>query len=193
MFNRISNHSRAFLVMVILSKMKTVRSNISKYNSLHKFYVVLIKWAMENLMAPFHCLYQLLNDDQHFQYPTDFQFENTEVNEHNYKKISATTVYKKLQVLEIRDKIIRASNTTLPIKEINADKIKPMEGTCQDMCPEKERLLRIHGNMVSQFKCKMIDLKLEPVFEMMVKQYARSSADQANPLSQELRLIPVLI
>ncbi|KAL4135397.1 hypothetical protein QTP88_007011 [Uroleucon formosanum] len=137
-------------------------------------------------------LYQLLNDDQHFQYPTDFQFENTEVNEHNYKKISATTVYKKLQVLEIRDKIIRASNT-LPIKEINVDEIKPMEGTCQDMCPEKERLLRIHGNMVSQFECKMIDSKLEPVFEMMVKQYARSSADQANPLSQELRPTPVLV
>lgn len=137
-------------------------------------------------------LYQQLNDDQHFQCPTDFQFENTEVNEHNYKKISATTVYKKLQVLEIRDKILRASNT-LPIKEINVDEIKPMEGTCQDMCPEKERLLRIHGNMVSQFECKMIDSKLEPVFEIMVKQYARSSADQANPLSQELRPTPVLV
>jgi len=137
-------------------------------------------------------LYQLFNDDQHFQTPTDSQFENTEVTEHNYERISATTVYKKLQVLEIRDKILRAS-TALPIKEINVDEIKPMEGTCQDMCPEKERLLRIHGNMVSQFECKIIDSKLEPIFEMMVKQYARSSADQANPLSQELRPTSVLV
>ncbi|CAI6356677.1 unnamed protein product [Macrosiphum euphorbiae] len=137
-------------------------------------------------------LHQLFNDDQHFQSPTDSQFENTEVTEHNYDRISATTVYKKLQVLEIRDKILRTSST-LPNKEINVDEIKPMEGTCQDMCPEKERLLRIHGNMVSQFECKMIDSKLEPVFEMMVKQYARSSADQANPLSQELRPTPILV
>jgi len=137
-------------------------------------------------------LHQLFNDDQHFQSPTDSQFENTEVTEQNYDRISATTVYKKLQVLEIRDKILRASST-LPNKEINVDEIKPMEGTCQDMCPEKERLLRIHGNMVSQFECKMIDSKLEPVFEMMVKQYARSSADQANPLSRELRPTPILV
>jgi len=137
-------------------------------------------------------LNQLFNDDQHFQSPTDYLFENTEVTEHNYERIPATTIYKKLQVLEIRDKILRAS-TTLPIKEINVDEIKPMEGTCQDMCPEKERLLRIHGNMVSQFECKIIDSKLEPVFEMMVKQYARSSADQANPLSQELRPTPILV
>lgn len=136
-------------------------------------------------------LYQLDNDDQHFQDINDSQFENADVGEHNYKRISATTIYKKLQVLEIRDKLLRAT-FTLP-KEINIDAIKPMEGSCQDMCPEKERLLRIHGNMVSQFECKIIDTKLEPVFEIMVKQYARSSADQANPLPRELRPVPVLI
>jgi len=132
------------------------------------------------------------NDDQHFQVQIDTQFENTEITEHNYERIPATTIYKKLQVLEIRDKILRSS-TTLPTKEVNVDEIKPMVGTCQDMCPEKERLLRIHGNMVSPFECKIIDTKLEPVFEMMVKQYARSSADQANPLSQELRPTPILV
>lgn len=118
--------------------------------------------------------------------------ENSEITELNYDKIAATTLYKKLQVLEARDKIERA-NTTQPVKEINVDEIKPMEGTCQDMCPEKERLLRIHGNMVSQFECKSIDSKLEPNFEIMVKQYARSSADQANPLSHELRPSSVLV
>ncbi|XP_025196700.1 uncharacterized protein LOC112595634 [Melanaphis sacchari] len=132
------------------------------------------------------------NDDQYLQDQNDTQFESSEITEHNYKRISATTVYKKLQVLEIRDKILRAS-TTLPTKDINLDEIKPMVGTCQDMCPEKERLLRIHGNMVSPFECKMTETKLEPVFELMVKQYARSSADQANPLSQELRPTSILV
>lgn len=133
------------------------------------------------------------DDDQNSQGPTlDFQYENSEITEQNYDKIAATTLYKKLQVLETRDRLLRAT-TTQPIKEINVDEIKPMEGTCQDMCPEKERLLRIHGNMVSQFECKLIDTKLEPDIEIMVKQYARSSADQANALSHELRPTPVLL
>lgn len=138
-------------------------------------------------------LYLPFNDDQFSQGPfVDTQFECSEITEHNYKKVIATSLYKKLQVLETHDRIIRAM-TSQPTKEVNVDEIKPMEGTCLDMCPEKERLLRIHGNMVSQFECKMIDYKLEPVYEIMVKQYARSSADQANPLSHELRPVPVLV
>lgn len=134
-----------------------------------------------------------ISDEQHSQGPiNDWQFENSEITEHNYKKIAATTLNKKLQILEIRDRLLRATSLQ-PTKEINVDEIKPMEGTCFDMCPEKERLLRIHGNMFSQFECKIIDSKLEPVFEIMVKQYARSSADQANPLSHELRPTPVLV
>lgn len=134
-----------------------------------------------------------LDDDQNSQGPFIVsQYENSEITEQNYDKIAATTLYKKLQVLETRDRRLRAT-TTQPIKEINLDEIKPMEGTCLDMCPEKERLLRIHGNMVSQFECKLIDAKLEPDVKIMVKQYARSSADQANPLSHELRPTPVLL
>ncbi|XP_025417864.1 uncharacterized protein LOC112688734 [Sipha flava] len=140
-------------------------------------------------------LFLQLNDNSCSIGPViDSQYdENSEITEHNYDKIAATTLYKKLQVLEARDKIVRANTTQQPVKEINVDEIKPMEGTCQDMCPEKERLLRIHGNMVSQFECKSIDSKLEPNFEIMVKQYARSSADQANPLSHELRPTSVLV
>lgn len=138
-------------------------------------------------------LYSPFNDDQFSQGPfVDTQFECSEITEHNYKKVIATSLYKKLQILETHDRILRATTTQLT-KELNVDEIKPMEGTCLDMCPEKERLLRIHGNMVSQFECKMIDFKLEPVYEIMVKQYARSSADQANPLSHELRPVPVLV
>lgn len=138
-------------------------------------------------------LYLPFNDDQFSQGPfVDTQLECSEITEHNYKKIAATSLYKKLQILETYDRILRAT-TAQPTKEINVDEIKPMEGTCLDMCPEKERLLRIHGNMVSQFECKMVDFKLEPIYEIMVKQYARSSADQANPLSHELRPTPVLV
>lgn len=138
-------------------------------------------------------LYSPSNDDPCYQGPlVDNQSEKCEITEQNYKKIPATTLYKKLQVLEAHDRVVRAT-TVQPLKEINVDEIKPMIGTCYDMCPEKERLLRIHGNMVSQFECKIVDSKLEPIFEIMVKQYARSSADQANPLSHELRPTPVLI
>lgn len=136
---------------------------------------------------------QRLCDDYCSQEPvTDSEFEHSEITELNYKKISATSILKKLQILEIRDKIER-SNFAQPINEVSIREIKPMVGTCYDMCPEKERLLRIHGNMISQFESKMIDSKLEPVIEIMVKQYARSSADQANPLSYELRPTPVLV
>ncbi|VVC28863.1 SAC3/GANP/THP3 [Cinara cedri] len=131
------------------------------------------------------------NDQQHCVFD-DCEFENSEINEQNYDKISAMTINKKLQVLEVRDRLSRISSTKQS-KIINVDDIKPMKGTCLDMCPEKERLMRIHSNMVSQFECKTIDSKLEPVFELMVKQYARSSADQANPLSHELRPTPVLV
>lgn len=133
------------------------------------------------------------NDDQYFQGPVmDTQFESYDITEENYNSVAATTLYKKLQVLEIRDRILRTT-TTQSVKDINVDEIKPLKGTCYDMCPEKERLLRIHGNMVSQFECKIVDFKLEPVFEIMVKQYTRSSADQANPLPHELRSTPVLV
>jgi len=137
---------------------------------------------------------QRFYDDQCSQGPyTDSQFdEHSEITEYNYKKISATTIFKKLQVLEIRDKIER-STFTQPMKEVNVENIKPMEGTCFDMCPEKERLFRINGNMISQFECKTINSKSEPVIEIMVKQYARSSADQVKPLSHELRPTSVLV
>ncbi|XP_050438242.1 protein xmas [Adelges cooleyi] len=119
-------------------------------------------------------------------------YENADVSEDNYKNIPAISTLKKLQVLECRDKFLRAS-ATQPTIDVNVDEIKPMKGTCLDMCPEKERLLRIVGNMVSHFECRSIDSKLEPAFEIMVKAYARSSADQANPLSHELRPTPVLV
>lgn len=134
-----------------------------------------------------------LNDEQFLQGPGSvFQNDNCEINELNYDKIAATTLYKKLQVLEVRDRLLRLTPSQSNV-ETNVDEVTPMKGSCQDMCPERERLLRIHGNMVSHFECKMVDSKLEPILEIMVKQYARSSADQANPLSHELRPTPVLV
>lgn len=139
-------------------------------------------------------LYLPYNDDQLSQelIIIDSNNENSEITEHNYEKIIATTIYKKLQILEIHDRVLR-SITTENTKQVNVDEINAMKGTCLDMCPEKERLWRIYRNMVSQFECKIIDSKLEPSFEIMVKQYARSSADQANPLPHELRPTNVLV
>ncbi|XP_050530512.1 uncharacterized protein LOC126899546 [Daktulosphaira vitifoliae] len=115
-----------------------------------------------------------------------------DVTESNYKRIPANTVLKKLQALELRDKALRASAAAQSVTEVsvNVDELKPTVGTCPDMCPEKERLLRIVGNMVSSFECRKFN---EPAPELMVKAYARSSADQANPLPHELRPTSVLV
>lgn len=137
-------------------------------------------------------LYLPSNDDQPLQGSSNVQYDNSDINEYNYKKIAATTLYKKLQVLEARDRLLRSS-TSQTTSDSNVDEVTPLKGSCPDMCPERERLLRIHGNMVSHFECKQIDSKLEPIFEIMVKQYARSSADQANPLPHELRPTSVLV
>lgn len=138
-------------------------------------------------------LYLPFNDDQFLQEQIiDSNNENSEITEHNYEKIIATTIYKKLQILETHDRVLRSINVE-NTKQVNVDEINAMKGTCLDMCPEKERLWRIYRNMVSQFECKIVDSKLEPSFEIMVKQYARSSADQANPLPHELRPTHVLV
>ncbi|KJH45074.1 hypothetical protein DICVIV_08891 [Dictyocaulus viviparus] len=52
------------------------------------------------------------------------------------------------------------------------------------MCPEKERYVRIVQKRISQFECAS-DGSLQP--HLMVKEYARSAADQDNPLPHELR------
>uniref|UniRef100_A0A1I7TXJ1 PCI domain-containing protein n=1 Tax=Caenorhabditis tropicalis TaxID=1561998 RepID=A0A1I7TXJ1_9PELO len=86
--------------------------------------------------------------------------------------------YDKYQLLDERDKIL------CQLREIDSPLIRRLE-RCEEMCTEKERYQRIVQKGVSPFEC---DVETGNVsHDMMVKQYARSAADQERPLPHELR------
>lgn len=86
--------------------------------------------------------------------------------------------YDKYVLLDERDKVL------CQLREIDSALIKRLE-RCEEMCTEKERYQRIVQKGVSPFEC---DEETGDVsHEMMVKQYARSAADQERPLPHELR------
>ncbi|CAI2351209.1 unnamed protein product [Caenorhabditis sp. 36 PRJEB53466] len=85
--------------------------------------------------------------------------------------------YEKYVLLDERDKIL------CQLREIDSALIRRLE-RCQEMCTEKERYQRIVQKGVSPFECDESEMVSH---EMMVKQYARSAADQERPLPHELR------
>lgn len=101
-------------------------------------------------------------------------------------KQQATTSEEKLRVLDIRDKLIRH----LQPKQYDISKAVKTVGTCPDMCPEKERLLRETRRQISQYEMSPKTSEMDP--NLMVKQYSRSSADQEEPLPHDLRPPAVL-
>ncbi|GMR49106.1 hypothetical protein PMAYCL1PPCAC_19301, partial [Pristionchus mayeri] len=62
-------------------------------------------------------------------------------------------------------------------------------GSCKDMCPEKERYVRVVQMRVADFEMDMLG-DMEP--RRMVKEYSRSAADQEEPLDHEMRPPEVL-
>lgn len=88
-------------------------------------------------------------------------------------------------VLDARDKLIRLTTA----RQTDIRQAKSTKGTCPDMCPEKERVMREAKHQVAVF-----EEKSRNVINHMkaVKEYARSSADQETPLPHELRPEPVL-
>uniref|UniRef100_A0A182NTL8 Germinal-center associated nuclear protein n=1 Tax=Anopheles dirus TaxID=7168 RepID=A0A182NTL8_9DIPT len=99
----------------------------------------------------------------------------------------AATAEERYRVLEAKDRYIRL--TTERTTDIR--KAKNIEGTCPDMCPEKERYLR-------EWKCMVPSYERQPGgggsgtsaqidHVRAIKQYSRSSADQELPLPHELR------
>lgn len=56
----------------------------------------------------------------------------------NILKQAATTAEEKFKMLEARDKLIRLRTE----RHTDLKKAKATVGTCPDMCPEKERLMR---------------------------------------------------
>uniref|UniRef100_A0A182MNX6 Germinal-center associated nuclear protein n=1 Tax=Anopheles culicifacies TaxID=139723 RepID=A0A182MNX6_9DIPT len=94
----------------------------------------------------------------------------------------AFSAEERYRVLEAKDRYIRL--TTERTTDIR--KAKNIEGTCPDMCPEKERYLR-------EWKCMVPSYEKQPGGTVQIdhgkaiKQYSRSSADQELPLPHELR------
>ncbi|RZC37283.1 xmas-2 [Asbolus verrucosus] len=91
----------------------------------------------------------------------------------------------KFKILDARDKLIRIKLK----KNIELSKASPTVGTCPDMCPEKERLMRETQHQVALYE-QDGGKGMNP--RLAVKQYSRSSADQEAPLPQELRPVSVL-
>uniref|UniRef100_A0A1A9X257 PCI domain-containing protein n=1 Tax=Glossina brevipalpis TaxID=37001 RepID=A0A1A9X257_9MUSC len=105
-------------------------------------------------------------------------------------KKPALTSEDKYRVLEARDKLIRLAN----VKQTDIKKAVATRGTCPDMCPEKERLMRDFQRQVSSFEWpdEDEDLKTAISHRKAIKEYSRSSADQEFPLAHELRSESVL-
>lgn len=102
-------------------------------------------------------------------------------------KQQAVSTDEKLRVLDARDKLMRLRQ----VKQYDISKAVKTVGTCPDMCPEKERLLRESRRQISQYETHPSKPN-EMVPSLMVKQYSRSSADQEEPLPHELRPPSVL-
>ena len=76
-------------------------------------------------------------------------------------------------------------------KNTDIKKAVSTKGTCKDMCPEKERVMRVARCQVTHFESNQSDhYGIDP--KKAIKQYSRSSADQEVPLPHELRPEAVL-
>ncbi|XGW30466.1 hypothetical protein V3C99_009441 [Haemonchus contortus] len=89
--------------------------------------------------------------------------------------------FDKYQVLEERDKLL--SKLREEENKHSDEKSRKVQGLCLGMCTEKERYVRVVQKRISPYECGPSGL--DP--NRLVKEYARSAADQDNPLPHELR------
>lgn len=97
-----------------------------------------------------------------------------------------TDLKMKLALLDERDKQIR-TKTKL---DSNIKTVVAIKGTCPDMCPERERIMRQFSLSVAAYE--MVPGTYDMDENKAVKEYTRSSADQEVPLPHDLRPEPVL-
>jgi hypothetical protein len=76
-------------------------------------------------------------------------------------------------------------------KQKNLATAKITKGTCPDMCPEKERYMREFQRQISSFE-QLEDSDYKINDSIAIKQYSRSSADQEEPMSHDLRPVKSL-
>ncbi|XP_071626359.1 uncharacterized protein Xmas [Temnothorax longispinosus] len=95
---------------------------------------------------------------------------------------AALTAEEKYKVLEARDRLMRLKR----VKPASLAMAKMTNGTCPDMCPEKERLMRESQRQVAPYE-QLEGNEYRINHATAVKQYSRSSADQEEPMPHELR------
>lgn len=99
----------------------------------------------------------------------------------------ALTAEDKYKVLEARDRLMRLKR----VKPASLATAKMTSGTCPDMCPEKERLMRESQRQVAPYE-QLEGNEYRINHSTAIKQYSRSSADQEEPMSHELRPVKSL-
>ncbi|XP_063990824.1 uncharacterized protein Xmas [Diachasmimorpha longicaudata] len=100
---------------------------------------------------------------------------------------AGSTSEDKYKILEARDRLMRLKQ----VKRHTLETAKKTRGTCPDMCPEKERLMREFQRQVASYEqVNCAEYKIS--HETAIKQYSRSSADQAEPMPQDLRPVESL-
>ncbi|XP_054277294.1 uncharacterized protein LOC128996180 isoform X1 [Macrosteles quadrilineatus] len=92
----------------------------------------------------------------------------------------------KLSMLDERDKLIRQQT----VKDSDIKTAVSIKGTCPDMCPERERIIRQIGHQIAVYESLPGTNEMDE--NRAIKEYSRSSADQNVPLPHELRPAPVL-
>lgn len=95
------------------------------------------------------------------------------------------TAEDKYEILDARDRLMRSKQVK---SQQRLSMAKATRGVCPNMCPEKERLMREFQRQVAPYE--LLDggngeYRID--HETAVKQYSRSSADQKEPLPQDLR------
>ena len=106
--------------------------------------------------------------------------------------VYAKTNLAKWDVLKERDRILRARVT----KNTDLKKATVVAGTCEDMCPERERYMRQEQRRLSTYE--MVEgTERDPEgprvnHALAVKEYSRSAADQEEPLPHDLRPVKTL-
>lgn len=99
----------------------------------------------------------------------------------------AYTSEDKYKVLEARDRLMRMRQ----VKSHTLAAARIMIGTCPDMCPEKERLMRESKRQLALYE-QLEGNEYKINHSIAVKQYSRSSADQEEPMAHELRPVKSL-
>jgi len=131
------------------------------------------------------------------------------INECIFKKCAKNSK-ERYEVLDLRDKVLKLiryeiglikwSATTSFAQGSNSTKQRQpiiqndLNGTCQDMCPEKERYSRDYLSLSHKYEMLYDEQENKDVVDhnLMIKEYSRSSADQDWPLPSEMRPLPVL-